>query len=399
MTKEKILTTIDGVLDNIIEIRHHIHKYPELSQQEINTAHYISSILKKNNIRHECNIAGNGIVAFVGDSASRYALCLRADIDALPITESTGLPYSSQNYGVMHACGHDIHTAILIGSAIILKQFEDELTCIVKIIFEPAEETLGGAKPIIDAGFLEKPHVTHTLGLHVNPSLAVGQIAICFGIMNAASTEIAINVLGNSCHGAHPDEGVDAIFIASQIVIAAQSIIGRLTSPTEPIIITFGTISGGTARNIIAGSCRLTGIIRSLNMNTLNHVKENLKFISENIAISYGGKAIVQLNDSYPPLINDSATTKTLAHVATDCLGESNVIRLEVPSLGTDDFAYFAEKTSACYFDLGTLAKNSKCKETLHSPTYAPDESCIKTGIAIEVLTILKLMEGSQSFE
>ncbi len=390
--KKDISHLIDNVFEEVVTIRRQIHSNPELSGNEVETAALISNILNKYNISHETGIAGNGIIATIG-TGTKPCIGIRADIDALPIHEENIIEYASKKNGIMHACGHDLHTAILIGTGIILKNLEKDLEGTVKLIFEPSEETTGGAKPMIEAGCLLNPRTDTVIGLHVDPSLPSGQIQVCHGIMNAASTEFTINIKGVSCHGAHPEKGVDAIIAASNIVISIQTISSRLNSATTPVIVTIGQFNSGTKGNIIAGSATLIGIIRALSNETREKIKKQLKQIVESTAAAHGATAEIIFNDSYPSLINDQSVTSIVENAAKACLGEDKISYMKEPSLGADDFAYFANSAKASYFNLGTNTPGVKDFQSLHSSKFLPDENSMKAGILVEVEAVLKLLK------
>ncbi|MBR0026624.1 MAG: amidohydrolase, partial [Clostridia bacterium] len=281
-----------SVFDETVQMRRKLHQNPELSGEEHQTLAFIAEHLNALDIPF-VSYSNGGICACIGRGES--AVGIRADIDALPVEEKTGLPYASQNIGVMHACGHDIHTAILLGAAKIFKSMENELPGVVKLFFQPAEETVGGAEVMVKEGCMESPKVHSVLGLHVEPALPVGKISFLPGKMNAAVTELYITVRGKSCHGAHPEQGVDAIVAAAHIVTALQSIDSRMTAPTEPVVVTIGTIAGGTQNNIIAGEVHMEGTIRTLSRETAAIVKEQVTRVIENVAAAWGAEADVVL--------------------------------------------------------------------------------------------------------
>ncbi len=396
MDPNRIRAAIDGIYDEIIALRRDIHMHPELSQQEERTMHVISDRLAALNIPHETNVAGYGVVATIGSPSAKYAIGIRADIDALPIQEENDVPYASKVPGVMHACGHDVHTAILLGAAQILKSMEAELPGAVKLFFQPAEETVGGAHGMIEHGCLKNPRVTRVMSLHVDPNCETGKVLVCNGKMNASTTELSITVNGASCHGAHPEKGVDSIVVAAQVISALQSISSRFSAPTTPLIVTLGTIHGGTKENIIAGSVEMRGTIRALDFATRDFVKAKVKEIAQGTAAAFGATATVEMSDGYPPLVNDRATSQRLSEVAQAALGAENVVFMEEPSLGADDFAYFTEAVPGAYFNIGTATPGNPQPQMLHSETFCPDERCIKTGILLEVLGTLAFLEDDK---
>lgn len=378
-----------SVFDDMVALRRKLHQHPELSGEEHNTLTLIASRLDALNIPY-LTYENGGICAMIGKGAR--AIGIRGDIDALPVQEETGLPYASEVPGVMHACGHDIHTAILLGAAQLFKSVEDELNGMVKLFFQPAEETVGGAQVMVEGGCMQNPPVDHVLALHVDPTLPVGSAGFLPGKMNAAVINLDITVRGTGCHGAHPEQGVDAIVVAAQLITALQTVDSRQTAPTTPVVVTIGAISGGTKRNIVAGEVRMQGTVRVLDMDTAVLVKERIRRIAENTAAAYGAQADVALTDDYPALTNHTALTHSMAAEARRLLGEDKVVFFENPSMGADDFAYFSSAAPGCYFNIGTTAPGQP-PQMLHSEHFAPDESCMLTGLALFSAGVWKLME------
>lgn len=390
---------IDEIYDEIVEIRRDLHMHPELSQNEVRAAEKISAYLQGLDIDYRCNVAGNGIVAWIeGKKKCEIkkqfrGVGIRADIDALPVKEMCDIDFKSVNKGVMHACGHDVHTAVMLGSAKILKEMENEFCGAVKFFFQPAEETVGGAERMIKEGCLRNPDVDAVIGLHVAPLVASGDIEFCRGKMNAASTEFEILVHGQSCHGAHPDDGVDPIVVASHIVTGLQSIISRNLSPANPGVITVGKFHSGTANNIIPETAVLSGIIRALDNNTQQYIKDCVRKFSTSTAEAFGARATVSFEDSYPALVNDDFLLDSVQSVAVENLGTERIHFMPEPSLGSDDFSYFTNSVKSLYFNLGTKKEGSISSDVLHSGYYCPDEESMKSGMLIEIMSVLKLLE------
>lgn len=393
MNGEQIKAMIDNELAELVEIRRDLHMHPELSEHEERTERVICARLDKLGIAYEAGVAGHGIIASIGPKDAKYGIAIRADIDALPVTECTGLPYASVNRGVMHACGHDIHTAVLLGAASIFKAMESELKGAVKLFFQPAEETIGGAQRMIEHDGLNNPKITRVMGMHVDPTVPVGCIHLAKSRMNASTTELIINVNGISCHGAHPDQGIDAVVAAAHIVLALQTISSRFASPTTPVIVTIGTIHGGSKENVCAGQVKLTGTIRALDIETREFIKAHVKNIAENTAAAFGASAEVIMRDGYPPLVNDAATSLAIADVAEKEIGSGSVVFMEAPSLGADDFAYFTSKVPGVYFNIGTYKEGQPLPQALHNERFAPDEECIKYGVIMNVFGALRLLD------
>jgi len=378
-----------SVFEETVCLRHHLHQNPELSGEERNTLAFIVDFLKRHDITHHVHSNG-GVTAVIGKSSR--AVGIRGDMDALPVQENTGIEWASCNPGVMHACGHDVHTAILMGAAKMFKATEEDLPYAVKLFFQPAEETVGGAKTMIDEGCMEAPHVDGVLGIHVDPTIPLGSALFLPGKMNAAVIDLKIIVRGIGCHGAHPEQGVDAIVAAAHIITALQTVDSRLTAPTEPVVVTIGSIHGGTGSNIVAGEVVLKGTVRVLSMETAVVVKKHIRNIVTSVAAAWGAQADIDLIDNYPALVNDKAVTNLMADEARRLIGDKNVILADTPSMGADDFAYFTNAAPGCYFNIGT-AEPGKPVESLHSNSYAPHDDCILTGLALVSACLWALME------
>lgn len=388
----RLFAAAAAVRDDCVAIRRELHQYAALSGEEVPTIRRIGAFLDAHRIPYTTCLDGCGIVVTIG-TRREPAIGIRADIDALPVTEETGLPFASLNTGVMHACGHDIHTAILLGTACVLKGMEPNLSGTVKLFFQPREETTGGALPMIEAGCMDGPCVSRVFALHVDPTIPVGKAAFLAGPMNAAVTDLAIEITGASCHGAHPEGGVDAILAAAHVLVALQSVVSRNLAPTDAGVMTVGTLHGGTAENIVAGQVRMTGTLRALDPDTMHVLKKRVTEVAKATAQAYGATATVTLTDSYPVLINDDAVTDRLMAVATAVLGNENMLRMKQPSLGADDFAFFTSVAPGCYFNLGCAAPDDPAPAPLHSPRFCPDEGCIQTGVLLEVAGALTLLE------
>lgn len=380
-----LLGEIPGILPQVIQMRRHIHMHPELSCEETETTAYICDIFRKNGISHTVLPDNGGVVAQVG--GGERAIGIRAELDALPIEELTGLPYASVNRGVMHACGHDMHLAAAVGFLLLLKPYEHQLPFAVKVFCQPAEETVGGAEKMIRLGCMEAPTVDAVFGFHIDPTHPAGTAAYMSGAMNAAVTDFELSILGKSCHGAHPEQGVDAIVAAAGVISALQTIPARRFAPTTPVVVTVGTVNGGTASNIVAGEVNMSGTLRTLDMAVMQKLKETVRQLCENTARGYGAEAKLTYTTSYPVLHNDpSLTERTFAKVRA-LLGEDKVVRMDAPSLGADDFAFFCQAADSCYFNIGCGGSEQNKGQLLHSPYLAPDEGCLET--ALQILCLL----------
>ena len=395
MDRQTIQNKIDAIYDEVVALRRHLHQHPELSQQEAQTMAFVSDYLTKLKIPHKTNVGGYGIVGIIGDPNAQSAIALRADMDALPVQEQTGLPYASAVPGVMHACGHDVHTAILMGTARILKEMEAELPGTVKLFFQPAEERGGGARPMIADGCLLDPPVKRVMGLHVDPEAPVGKVTFFPKVRSASSTAVTIIVHGKSCHGAQPQTGVDAVLAGAHVVTALQNLVSRTVSPTDPVVLTIGQFNAGTKGNIVAGTAEMHGTLRAMSLETRDLMKERIRKVAESTAALYGATAEVTIKDSNLPVIPHGPSNRRMLAVAREALGEENVIVAKEPVMTAEDFCYFLNEVPGTFFDLGTTAPDCQWPQTLHNDRFAPDESCIKTGILLEVLGALAfLTEG-----
>lgn len=393
-----VLKLVENIYDEVVEIRRDLHKYPELSEQEFRTAKKICEKLDQYNISYVDKVAGNGIVATIyGDKVienQRFkVVAVRADMDALPITELTALEFKSQNKGIMHACGHDIHTAVMLGTAKLLNSMKSEFSGCIKFFFQPAEESIGGAERMIESGCMEDPKVDAVIGLHVTPTLESGCVEFCPGKMNAASTEFEIIVNGESCHGAHPDNGIDSILTACHMVTALQSIVSRNLDPAEPGLITVGQFHSGNRNNIIPKDATISGIIRTLDNDTQALIKQNIIRTAKNTAQAFGANADIYFEDSYPALVNDSLIQKIIQEVAFKHLKKSDIYFMEKPSMGSEDFSYFSKHARSLFFNIGCKFDGDNSNQALHSEYFCPDENCMKTGILMEVLGVLAILD------
>lgn len=380
-----ISSETERVLPKVIEIRRHVHAHPELSGEERETVAYLCGILDENGISYTVLPERRGVVASVGHGSE--AVGVRAELDALPVTEKTRLEYASKNAGVMHACGHDIHFASALGLLLLLKPHENELERTVKVFFQPAEETVGGAKDMILCGCMEAPEVREVIGFHIAPTDRVGSVAYLAGAMNAAVTDFELTVRGKSCHGAHPEQGVDAIVAAAGIVTALQSVPARRFAPTTPTIVTIGTVNGGTANNVVAGEVKLTGTLRALDTGVMAELKDTVRATCEKVAEGFGATAEINYTTEYPVLYNDLLLTEKAIGRISSLIGEENVKKMDAPSLGADDFAFFCQAAQCFYFNVGCRGDDQGDDQVLHSAYLAPDEGCIRT--ALEILCAL----------
>lgn len=383
---------IENINDELINIRRDFHKNPELSEEEYRTMGKICEYLKSWDIEYEEGVAKTGVVGIVRGKEGGKTIALRADIDALPVIEQTNLPFASLNEGVMHACGHDAHTTILLGAAKILKSMEDEIKGNIKFFFQPAEETVGGAERMIQEGCLENPDVDFVLGLHVSPNIDSGNIELKYGKMNASSDMITIIIKGESSHGARPEKSIDPLVISANVIMGLQTIVSRNIAPVNPVVFTIGSIIGGTKGNIIPEEVKMEGILRTLDNETRKYCRTRVIDIVEGISKSYGGEGQVIIEESYAPLINTDEIVDLVNEVAEEVVGGEHITYLEHPELGAEDFSYFAQLKKACFFNLGCRNVEKNYIYPLHNNKFSIDEDCLKVGVEMQVRNVLKLL-------
>ncbi|MDD6043397.1 MAG: M20 family metallopeptidase [Eubacteriaceae bacterium] len=391
MNVSEINQLIKKASERSTELRRVLHMNPELSCQEKNTADMIAAELDRLGISYRKNVFGYGICAVIEGKDKSRSIGIRADMDALPMDELNDLPYKSQIPGVMHACGHDVHVATLLGSASVLQELSDYLPVSVTLFFQPSEETIGGAEGMIKAGCMDNPKVEATIGLHINAFYDYDKIIVVPGTMNAATCEFRVKVIGKSCHGAHPDTGIDPLLPACNMVTAIQSILTRRMAPYESNLITIGKFHSGTKENIIPDFSEFSGTIRVLDMDNRDKIKSEIKRLCEGIAEGYGAHCQIEFNDGYPTLVNDDRLLEIITSNYREKFGDDKVIINPTPSLGADDFAYFCHASRGLYIDVGAKSPSDE-PMSLHSSDLVVDERCITTGIQAEVYSVLKLM-------
>lgn len=385
MLKAKIQEKVEAYHGETVVIRRHLHANPELSFEEIETAKYIAEQLERFGIPHQTGVADTGIIGLIkGKYPEKKTIALRADMDALPILEANDVPYCSRNEGVMHACGHDVHTTSLLGAARILNELKEEFEGTVKLIFQPGEEKLpGGASLMISAGALKNPEPTGIFGQHVHPPLAAGKVGFRSGMYMASADEIYVTVRGKGGHGAIPQLTVDPILMASHILVALQQIVSRNANPLVPSVLTFGKItSTGGATNIIPDEVKILGTFRTLNEKWRFEAHKKMKFMAEQIAIGMGGTCDYEVAVGYPMLYNDEGLTAKARAYAEEYLGEENVVDLPM-RLSAEDFAYYSQVMPACFYRLGTGNKERGITSSVHTPTFDIDEEALKVGVGL----------------
>jgi amidohydrolase len=381
-----------AIFEELVEIRRDFHMHPELSLQEYRTAEKIEEYLTKWGIEHE-RIAHTGVVGIVRGREGGKVVAIRADIDALPITEVEDRPYRSQNEGVMHACGHDMHATILLGAAKVFKGMEGNFDGTVKFFFQPAEEAQGGAKRMIEAGCMENPRVDHVIGLHVHPTVPAGKLQFKSGAFCAMSCRATITIRGKAGHAARPNTAIDAVAVACQVVSSLQMIVSRQVSPLDSVVLTFGSIHGGTKANIIADEVVIDGTLRTLSREMREDVEAKINQVANQVAGAYGATAEVVLNEGYPALINDAESVDVTLKVAEGLVGRDNIVMMENPSMGGEDFSFFSDLVPSAFYNLGCGNEAKGMTATLHHEAFDADEDCIPLGVAMQVESALALMK------
>jgi len=391
---EDIKQLSNKYLEDVISIRRAIHSNPELAFEEHKTAGLIASALNKYGIENEKGIAKTGVVALIkGKNPEKKTVALRADMDALPIRELNDVEYKSKNDGIMHACGHDVHTASLIGTAIILQKLRTEFEGSVKLIFQPSEEKYpGGAKVMIEEGVLKKPSPELIFGQHVYPDIEAGKIGMKSGKYMASTDEIFLTVKGKGGHGALPHKNIDPVIIASHIIIALQQIVSRNARPDMPTVLSFGRFVADGQTNVIPDKVEIAGIMRTFDENWRKKIKEKVTKMAKGIAESMGGECDVFIDQGYPVLVNDDSLTQKAKKYAIEYLGEENVIDLELRTTA-EDFAYFTQQIPGCFYRLGVRNEKRGITSNLHTATFDVDEKSLETGMGLMAwLTVKSLL-------
>lgn len=392
---EKIKILAKENLENTVRLRRHLHENPELSFCEFETAKYIAIELRAIGIEPEEGVAGTGLIALIeGKNPEKRTLALRADMDALPIIEQNDVSYRSKNEGVMHACGHDVHTASLLGAARILYALKDEFEGSVKLIFQPAEEKApGGASVMIAEGVLENPEVNAIIGQHVAPNIPVGKIGFREGMYMASTDEVYMKIIGKGGHGAAPHQSIDPIVVASHIIVALQQIISRNRNPAFPSVLTFGKFMGEGATNIIPNEVYIEGTFRCMDENWRAEGLEKIQKMAESMAEAMGAKCEFWIVKGYPFLQNDPNLTQQLRIYATDYVGVENIVNLDL-WMGGEDFAFYSQKVDACFYRLGTRNEEKGITSGVHTPTFNIDENALEIGPGLMAYMAISNLEN-----
>ncbi|MBQ2700689.1 MAG: amidohydrolase [Clostridia bacterium] len=374
--------------DELTAFRRHLHAHPELGMKETETQRFIMDELQKLGAEIITYPDQNAIVGILKGKPGDRCVALRADMDALPITERNQCDFASMNPGIMHACGHDAHMAIALGAARLLAECKDQWSGCVKLLFEPDEEGHGGGKDMVDCGCMEG--VEAVLGLHMTPDYPAGTIFSKAGPVSGSSDDITLVFKGKGCHGAYPERGVDALLMACQAVTALQSLVSRNVSPLDSAVLTLGKIQGGTANNVVCQEVTLRGTLRTLKQETRVFMKEKINLVCHGIAQAMGGVCDVLIRDSYGPVYNDEGLHGLLeAEIQRQNL---TLVQRVYPSLGVESFSFFAEKAPGLYYDLGCGVGTA-----LHTDTFTVDEACLPIGAAMQACLALRVLKGDMA--
>ncbi len=390
MIKEQIQQLSQDIFNDVVANRRHLHAHPELSFHETNTSAFICSKLDELGHTYQ-RMADNGLVALIkGEKQSGNVVALRADMDALPITEANEVPYKSQNTGVMHACGHDAHTSSLLGTAKILTGLKSQFGGTIKLIFQPAEEKLpGGASLMIKEGVLENPKPQAVLGQHVMPFIDAGKVGFRAGKYMASTDEIYVTVKGKGGHGAQPQMNIDPVMITAQILVALQQVVSRFADPKNPSVLSFGKVIANGATNVIPNEVYLEGTFRTMDEKWRDEAHRRMKKMAEGIADAMGGSCEFNIMRGYPFLINEEKLTAATRGHAEDYLGKENVLDLDI-WMAAEDFAYYSQVADACFYRLGTRNEGRGIISSVHTPTFDVEEDAFKISTGLMAYLAIK---------
>ena len=390
----EISEQINRIEAELKENRRYIHMHPELSFREYNTSSFIQKKLDEMGIKYVSGIAENGICAYIYgnkniESESMKSILIRADMDALPIDEVSDKPYKSQNKNVMHACGHDAHVAVLLGVCKVLNNIKDKFGGVVKAVFQPGEETSGGALPMIEEGVLENPHTDVCVALHCDSDLDCGTIRVKPGSLYASPDDFRITVKGKGGHGAEPHNCIDPIMISASIIQALNNLISRETDPFDNAVISVGSIHGGSATNIIPDSVEIQGTARSLTNEVRGFLKKRIGETAEGICKTFGAECEYEYTELFPPLINDEKLAEDVYDSACRSIGKDKCVWGGAPTMAGEDFSYFSQNRPSVLFKLGCRNKRLGIVSLIHHSSFDIDENCLKTGVKVFVGFVL----------
>ncbi len=390
MNREEIKKWAEDAYPWAVDVRRTLHRIPERGFEEFETQKYICETLDALGIPYRTE--RTWIVGLIEGARPGRVIGLRADMDALPVEEPEGCAFRSAHAGFMHACGHDIHMAVQLGAAKILSGMREKLSGCVKLFFQPAEETVGGAKPMVEAGVLEDPRVDASYGLHVQSRLPLGAVETRPGALNASTDDIELTIVGRGGHAAYPENSVDAIVCAAQVLTALQTLVSRSVSPLESAVLTFGVIEGGTASNIICERVRLRGTLRTADPALRTRLKARIEEVAAGVAGALGARAEIEIRPGYAALVNHPREAKLVLDVAEELFGAENALTKESPSMGGEDFSYFIENRPGAFYHIGTTLPENMPAPALHSPLFNPEEGCILTGLMMQTAIVLRAL-------
>jgi amidohydrolase len=390
MIKDKIQELSQKIFNDVVANRRHLHSHPELSFHEQQTSAFVAGKLEEMGLEYH-KMADTGLVALIkGDKPSNNVVALRADMDALPITEANDVSYRSQNEGVMHACGHDAHTSSLLGTARILTELKSQFSGTVKLIFQPAEEKLpGGASIMIKEGVLENPKPQAVLGQHVMPLIDAGKVGFRAGKYMASADEIYVTVKGKGGHGAQPQQNIDPVIITAHILTALQQVVSRFADPKSPSVLSFGKVIANGATNVIPNEVYLEGTFRTMDEKWRDEAHKRMKKMAEGIAESMGGSCDFNIMRGYPFLINEKVLTNNTRGHAEDYLGKENVLDLDI-WMAAEDFAYYSQVADSCFYRLGTRNESRGITSSVHTPTFDVEEDAFKISTGLMAYLAIK---------
>jgi amidohydrolase len=390
MIKEQIQQLSQTIFNDVVANRRHLHSHPELSFHEKETSAFVAGKLDELGLTYQ-RMADNGLVALIkGDKPSDKVVALRADMDALPITEINEVPYKSQNIGVMHACGHDAHTSSLLGTAKILTDLKSQFGGTIKLIFQPAEEKLpGGASLMIKEGVLENPKPQAVLGQHVMPLIDAGKVGFRAGKYMASTDEIYVYVRGKGGHGAQPQQNIDPVIITAHMLTALQQVVSRFADPKSPSVLSFGKVIANGATNVIPNEVYLEGTFRTMDEKWRGEAHIKMKKMAEGIAESMGGSCEFNIVRGYPFLINEEKLTAATRGHAEDYLGKENVLDLDI-WMAAEDFAYYSQVADSCFYRLGTRNESRGITSSVHTPTFDVEEDAFKISTGLMAYLAVK---------
>jgi amidohydrolase len=382
MDKKEIIKLSVKYAPEMIRLRRELHQHPEIALEERQTQKIISDKLREIGLKVNTKIWKTSVIGLLDGKGKTVGI--RSDMDALPVTEQTGYSFTSKNPGKMHACGHDVHMATVWGAARILSDLKSELKGAVKFIYQPSEEVHpGGARPLIDAGVLKKPDVSMMFGLHVDSTIPAGTIGIKDGPMMAQADDFSLEIIGRSGHGARPHETIDAVIVASNVVLALQNIASRQVNPLVPVVVSIGAIHGGTATNVIADRVVLKGTARSLTPELTAVLPRMIEKIVTGVCVSFGAKFELRYNRGYPVLFNDKGVNEVYRDSARELFGKKAIVEIAQPSMGGEDFSYFTRAVPGAMIRLGVGNKRIGANKPWHHPAFKVDEAAIPFGAAV----------------